>query len=61
MTCTSTGLSIPLRIAHIIDSQKDDLTGSRYVLRLIEKALYEKSFMNVETRRLDIVQGEAHE
>lgn len=33
-------LTLPSRIIHIIDSKREDIPRSKFVLRLIEKSLY---------------------
>jgi metal-responsive CopG/Arc/MetJ family transcriptional regulator len=39
--CKSTGLSLPTELMKKIDSERGDISRSRFLLRLIEKA-YEK-------------------
>ena len=34
-----TGISLPVRIVDIIDSQRGDINRSKYILRLLEKIL----------------------
>lgn len=43
MASRSRGLSIPIKVVEMIDEKRGDISRSRYVLRLIEKALYEKN------------------
>jgi hypothetical protein len=39
---SSTGLSIPIELMHRIDAERGDVSRSRYLLRLLEKAYEEK-------------------
>jgi hypothetical protein len=39
---SSTGLSIPIELIHRIDAERGDVSRSRYLLRLLEKAYEEK-------------------
>jgi metal-responsive CopG/Arc/MetJ family transcriptional regulator len=46
--CKSTGLSIPAELMQKIDAERGDISRSRFVLRLIERAYQQKQLIEVE-------------
>jgi metal-responsive CopG/Arc/MetJ family transcriptional regulator len=46
MNVRQVGISLPIRVVEAIDRDRGDISRSRFLLRLLEKALSEKEDMN---------------
>ncbi|MGH9979358.1 MAG: hypothetical protein ACRD8Z_26515 [Nitrososphaeraceae archaeon] len=56
MKTTTTGLSLPIDLFLRIESERGDISRSRYLLRLLEKALTEQN--KVQNQNQDKVGGQ---